>query len=202
MEIVLDLICVWSYLAFARFRRTHRRFGEDGGRTDVAIRPFQVDPDEPGGRSKLAQTEENFGPGAGEALARISALAEAEHLPLDYSRAITANTFEAHRLVAAAARRGLAEPMVERLFRAHFAEGLHIGDPTVLDAIADELGVTRHGASTDELRAELRSVRDQGVTGVPRFRFGDRPALTGALSEDTLYDALTREHALTGTRPR
>lgn len=202
MEIVLDLICVWSYLAFTCFQRAHRRFREKGGRTDVVIRPFQVDPDEPGGRSKLAQTGENFGPRAGEALARISTLADAENLPLDYSTAITANTFAAHRLVAAAARQGLAEPMVERLFRAHFAEGRHIGDPAVLDALAAELGVTWDGSGADELRAELRRVRDQGVTGVPRFVFGDRPALTGALSEDTLYDALTREHDHAGTEPR
>ncbi|MBC6462776.1 DsbA family oxidoreductase, partial [Actinomadura sp. HBU206391] len=43
---------------------------------------------------------------------------------LDYERAVAADTFEAHRLSASAAARGLTEPMVERLFRAHFTDGL------------------------------------------------------------------------------
>lgn len=180
VDITLDVICIWSYLAFTRYQRAAARFREDGGHIDLTIRSFQVDPGATGGESKLAQSVERFGEGA---LARVNGLAAADDIPLDFAKAVTADTFLAHRLIAMAAGQGLAEEMTARLFRAHFVEGTHIGDLDALGALATEVGVR-----WDETAAATWA-RD--VTGVPVFRFNRKPALNGGtLTEKALYGQL------------
>lgn len=180
VEITLDVICVWSYLAFTRYRRAAARFREEGGHTDLTVRSWQVEPGAAGGESKLSQSVTRFGEGA---LARLNAVAAADDIPLDFARAVTADTARAHRLIAMAAGQGSAEEMTARLFRAHFVEGAHIGDPDVLRALAAEVGV-RWNEATEVVWAE-------DVSGVPVFRFNRKPALAGAtLSEETLFGQL------------
>jgi predicted DsbA family dithiol-disulfide isomerase len=84
--------------------------------------------------------------------------------------------------------------MVERLFRAHHTDELNIADEDTLAALAAETGVQWSGEGAEQTRAEIDRVRRAGVRGVPVFRFGDGPALTGAQSEQDLLAAL-RAHS-------
>lgn len=73
---------------------------------------------------------------------------------------LASGTFEAHRLILMAGRQGLAEPMTERLFRAHFTDGLHIGDPQVL------AGPRHRGGRADRREGGPRQRRRaEGATG-------------------------------------
>jgi predicted DsbA family dithiol-disulfide isomerase len=194
VEIVLDVICSHSYLGYARFSRAAARARSEGVEVLVTFLPFELAPGASAeGWPLLAVLERSFGPDAAAATAHLAERAALEGLVLDYGRAIATGTFEAHRLIAAAVRQGRAEQLVERLFRAHFTDGLHLGDPATLAELAAETGVTAAGFPPEELRAELRRVRGLGVTGVPVFRIGDLPPLTGSQSEDALYAALTHE---------
>ncbi|MEV0199330.1 hypothetical protein [Nonomuraea sp. NPDC050691] len=73
--------------------------------------------------------------------------------------------------------------MAERLFRAHFTDGLHIGDPTTLTRLAAEVGVATGGVPPAVVRARLDRVRRLGITGVPVFLIEDLPPLTGCVWE-------------------
>ncbi|MET9519980.1 DsbA family oxidoreductase [Streptomyces sp. NPDC002994] len=191
VEVVLDVICAASYVAYVRLERAIRRVRAEGGEVEVVFRPFQLAPDAGfAGEPLLEVLAEGFG---GHVVAETEqAAADAVHdgVTLDYGRALAADTFEAHRLIASAAARGLAEPMVERLFRAHFTDGLNIAEAPVLDRLAAETGVAANDASAAELRAELSRIRAGGIRSVPRISFNDGPPLTGAQPEKTYERAL------------
>ena len=80
------------------------------------------------------------------------------------------------------------------LFRAHFAEGLEIDDPQVVDQIVDAAGASvdavraaradgRAGAAVD---AAMREARDLAVTSTPTWVLEDGFAIPGALDPHTL----------------
>ncbi|MEU4173465.1 DsbA family oxidoreductase [Streptomyces sp. NPDC026665] len=214
VRIALDVICVHSYLGYTRFTRAADRLRAEGHRVQVEFLPFELAPGvgteaEP----LLPVLERVFGPQAVRQTLRFAEQAATEGLELHYERALATGTFEAHRLIARAARQGRAEEMVERLFRAHFTDGLHIGDQATLARLADEVGVTSHdsgsvtaesapetssetetsaetAAETGRLHDELDRVRRLGVTGVPVFFVDGAPPLTGSQPEAALLSAL------------
>lgn len=192
VEIALDLTCVHSYIGYTRFARAARRHRETGGRVDVVFLPFRVSPDAPAEGRPLSEVHLGFfgtAERAAEATASMAAVGAADGLVLDFARAVHVNTFEAHRLLAAAAAQGRGEAMAERLFRAYLTDGLNIGDRAVLDGLAAETGVRPVLPEPGALDAELARVRDLGIRSVPVFRFQDGTAVTGALPEDTFRRA-------------
>ncbi|MFC0037772.1 DsbA family oxidoreductase [Actinomadura rayongensis] len=192
VEITLDVICSWSYVGFTRFRRAADRARAEGRDVTTRFRPFELAPGAPtDGVPLLDAIRFAFGDHGVEATARVIPIAAAEGLVLNYEKGIATGTFDAHRLIAQADAQGLGEDMVERLFRAHFTDGLHVGDPDTLARLAAEVGVVWDGAAgTGELRAALDKVRDEGVRGVPMFAFAGGPTLTGAVGEGDLSAAL------------
>ncbi|MFI5676944.1 DsbA family oxidoreductase [Streptomyces cellulosae] len=192
VEIVLDLTCVHSYIGFTRFERVADRHRAAGGDLDVVFLPFQVSPDAPPEGRPLAEVHRGFfgsAEQAAQATASMAAVGAKDGLKLNFDRAVHVNTFEAHRLLAAAARQGLGEPMAERIFRAYLTDGLNIGDRATLDRLAAETGVRPSPDGAGELRAELARVRALGIHSVPQFDFGGTVRLTGAQSEETFQRA-------------
>ncbi|MFF3413015.1 DsbA family protein [Streptomyces sp. NPDC002742] len=212
VRIALDVICVHSYLGYTRFTRAADRLRAEGHLVQVEFLPFELAPGAgTEGAPLLPVLEQVFGPQAVQQTLRFAEQVAAEGLELHYERAVATGTFEAHLLIARAARQGRAEQMVERLFRAHFTDGLHIGDAATLARLAGEAGVTTDGsgsgaaetapetaAATDRLHGELDRVRRLGITGVPVFFIGDARPLTGSQSEAVLLSAL-REAALSAS---
>ncbi|WP_051874450.1 DsbA family oxidoreductase [Streptomyces exfoliatus] len=195
VQIVADVICAHSYIGFTRLGRAAGRLREEGVDVRVEVLPFELAPGAPTtGQPLLAVLRHVFGERAVTDALALAERAVADGLRFDYENALASGTFEAHRLILLAGRQGLAEPMTERLFRAHFTDGLHIGDPDVLAALAAEVGVrTDEEAARDsagELKERLDRVRGQGVTGVPVIVVDGVPPMTGAQPEETLYRAL------------
>jgi predicted DsbA family dithiol-disulfide isomerase len=184
------------------------------GEVTVTYRAFQLDPTpvpEPL-PIKAALAAKFGGPErAEEMFARVTAIAADDGLRLDFDRAIAANTFDAHRLVAWAAAQGRQADMVDAVQRAHFTQGLDIGSPAALAAIAGSLGLDaaaaadalRSHAGTDEVRADLEAARALGISSVPTFVIDNRYAIQGAQEAATLRDALaeiTRREAVESDR--
>lgn len=197
VSIVIDVICSGSYIGFTRFRRVADRFRAGGGKLQISFLPFQLDPDAPPyGEPLLEVLVRKFGPDVVTHNAQAEADAAQEGLRLNYEQAVAANSFEAHRLIAAAAEQGRAEEMTERLFRAHFTDGLDIGDQAILSALAGEIGVTPGGVSGEEIRSRLARVRALGVTAIPVFFFDNEHRLAGVPPEETLAATLRRTAAV------
>ncbi|WP_157244339.1 DsbA family protein [Nonomuraea typhae] len=187
VEMTLDIACSWSYLGFNRLRKALERYRAEGGRAEVVFRPYQLAPEVTTPEPLTRVHERAFGPEAAAATEQMTGLGAAEGIAYRFDRALFANTFEAHRLIALASAQGRGEAMTERLFRAYFGEGRDVSDRATLRELAAETGVTWSDEGADELRAELAKVR---VSGVPVFAARGR-TLSGAQGEDTLYDLVT-----------
>ncbi|MFG2005127.1 DsbA family protein [Spirillospora sp. NPDC048911] len=118
---------------------------------------------------------------------RIVRAAAVDGLVMNLDRIVPADTFHAHRLIAAAAVHGTAEDMAVRLYRAYFTDGLDIADAGVLRSLASVLGVPWNGELLDARLA--RSGRGSGPR-VPVFRFPDGTVLVGAVSLAALRNEL------------
>ncbi|WP_211266949.1 DsbA family protein [Nonomuraea candida] len=199
VQLVMDVICVHSYLGYTRFTRAADRLRAEGLPVAVEFLPFELAPGAPAdGRPLLAVLEQTFGPQAAAGALAFAEHAAGEGLRLEYGKAIATGTFDAHRLIADAAHQGKAEPMAERLFRAHFTDGLHIGDPATLARLAAEVGITTGHVPAAELRARLARVRRLGITGVPVFLIENLASLTGPQTETTLLAVLRQAAILKG----
>ncbi|MEU6055962.1 DsbA family oxidoreductase [Streptomyces xanthochromogenes] len=191
VQVVLDIACAHSYVGVTRLYRAADALRAKGEEATISFLPFQLAPYASGTATPLIEAlERHLGRGVRESTRRMAAEARGDGLTLDYERALATNTFESHRLLALAGAQGRQEPMAERLFRAHFTDGLDIGDPAVLARLADEAGVAFDDTGRAELEAELARVRSLGITGVPVFLFEDGTVLAGSQSEEALAAAL------------
>ncbi|WP_181188299.1 DsbA family oxidoreductase [Actinopolyspora mortivallis] len=191
VQLVLDVMCAWSYLGYNRLLHALSQYRAEGGEAELSFRPYQLAPHVSSrGEPVLDALRRGFGEAAAAETKRVAAVAADEGIELRYDRAIATNTFEAHRLIASASHQGLGEPMVERLFRAHFTDGVNVGDPDALAGLAAEVGVTAPSVSADEVRAALDEVKSSGVTGIPVFRFEGGETLTGFQPTEALLGAL------------
>ena len=200
VEIYSDVVCPWCYIGKRRFEAALARFD---GRDDVTVvfKPFQLDPNAPREPTPVldAYARKFGGPEeAARIVERVTAVAAPEGLDFHMDIAQRANTFDAHRVIAFAARHGRQAAMKERLLQAYFIEGRHVGDPAQLAALAGEVGldtdeVAAFLASDDgvaELRAELLDSLERGVSAVPTFVFEGRWAVPGAQDADTMLRVL------------
>jgi len=187
VDFTYDVICVHSYLGFTRLQRALAT----GGRAEIRYLPYELAPGaSTDGMPLLDALAQTFGAAAVAHTVQFAAMAAAEGITLDYTAAIATGTFEAHRLIAAAAEQDCGAAMLDRLFRAHFADGLNIGDAETLTRLAAEIGVTGPWPEADTLRAELDRVRRHTPSGVPVVTINGAVTLTGSYSEAAYAKAL------------
>ncbi|MCO5996622.1 DsbA family oxidoreductase [Actinoallomurus rhizosphaericola] len=203
VEIFSDVVCPWCYLGRARFAAAAREFG---GEVNVTWRPYQLDPGASGGGLMNDSLAEKFG-GAdrvAEAHARMRELMAAEGLPYAPEKALSANTRDAHRVIALAGEAGVQDAVVGRLFRAHHAEGRDLNDHGTLAELAAEAGMSgvaerlAAGEGDAAVGAQLEVARTIGVTGVPFFVFEGTWAVSGAQSREFFGNALAEVAAKAG----
>lgn len=198
IEIYADVVCPWCWIGK---RRLEQALASYDGEVTVTYRPFQLDPTpvtEPkpliealgakfGGRDKA------------EGMAtHVTQVARGAGIEMHFDRAIAANTFEAHRLIRFAAERGRSAELVERLYRAHFADGIDIGSTDALVTLAAEVGLDEAEAreylasnlGRREVAGDLTAAHQLGVSSVPTFVFAGKYAVTGAQEPETLLAAL------------
>ena len=172
--------------------------GAFDGDVEVAWRPYQLDPGATGGGLTSEVLAERFG-GAdkvAEMHEKMRGLMAEENLPYEPERAIAVNTRDAHRVIAMAGEAGVQDAVVERLFRAHHAEGRDLNDHAVLAELAGEAGLDgvagrlAAGDGEAEVTAQLDRARTAGVSGVPFFVFENKWAVSGAQSTEFFAGAL------------
>jgi predicted DsbA family dithiol-disulfide isomerase len=198
IQVWSDVICPWCYIGK---RRLERALAEFPGDATVTFRAFQLDPSPAphplpikealaakfGGRERAEQM-----------FAHVTALAAGDGLRLDFDRAIAANTFDSHRLIAWAAGQGRQAGMLDALQRAHFTDGVDLGSRPALAGVAGSLGLDPNaalsylasGAGTDAVNADVAGAHDFGITSVPTFVIDGKYAVQGAQEPSTLLSAL------------
>lgn len=196
-----DIVCPWCYVGEARLAKAAVAAGDD---LDVQIVPhaFELDPNHAHPEKVLDMLARKYGRTEEEARAmdaRVADLARAEGLPYSSER-VTFNTFDAHRLVAAAAEAGVALPVLHELQRRHFSGEADLSQPAELVAavVAGGLGEVRarEVLAGDEfaeaVRGDEEAAREIGVTGVPFALVDRRFAVPGCGSVEQYAELLRR----------
>jgi predicted DsbA family dithiol-disulfide isomerase len=172
IQIWSDVVCPWCYIGK---RRLENALAEFGGDVAVTYRAFQLDAAPVPRPLPIRQVmAEKFGgpERADQMFAHVTAIAAADGLHLDFDRAIAANTFDAHRLIAWAAGQGLQAEMLDALQQAHFINGSDLGSRPALAEVAGSIGLdpSARFLSTDErMRAADRVWAVGDVTGNGAF---------------------------------
>jgi len=190
IAVISDVVCPWCYLGKRRLERALEELNMTA-EARITWLPFELNPDmPPGGMERRAYRAAKFGPERSADLdEQMTALGRAEGVAFAFDRQQrTPNTRLAHMLIGYAQRIGEADQVVDALFRAYFEEGLDVGSPEVLAAVAERAGIDRAaaaGALQDEgLRKQVlqheREAGRIGVSGVPFFIVNETWAVSGA----------------------
>ncbi len=201
VEIYSDIACPWCYIGKRRFEQALATFE---GRADVEVvyRPYQLVPDAPETATPhRAWLTERYGPKSVEMDARVTELGRAEGITYDFDTALHANTFLGHRLLhLAESEYGAAVQgeLKEALLKAHFSDGVDVGDRARLTEIAVAAGLGRERVTaylsgeegSAEVRAQLAEARELGISAVPTFVFEGRWAVQGGQESATFLKVL------------
>ncbi|OUM85518.1 MAG: disulfide bond formation protein DsbA [Bacillus thermozeamaize] len=204
VEIWSDFVCPFCYIGKRRFERALDQF-EHKDEVKVVFRSFELDPHAPQIQDQNVHERlaEKYGMSLEQAKAmneRVGRLAEEVGLHYDFDNMKPTNTFDAHRLSHFAKREGKMGEMTERLMKAYFTEGLHIGKHEQLADLASEVGMEREKVLdmlrkndfSEEVRRDEFIARQIGITGVPFFLFNQTYAVSGAQSSDVFLDVLQK----------
>jgi predicted DsbA family dithiol-disulfide isomerase len=199
VEIWSDVVCPWCYIGKRRFETALDRF-EHADEVEILWRSFELDPSAPRDATidlvdHLAHKYGTDRAGATQMLDRVTEQADGEGLEYHLDRAKRGSTFDAHRLLHAAADQGKQGEMKERLLRAYFTESVAVADRDELRRLAAEIGVDASALDDDDtyadaVRADIRAARELGVSGVPFFAIDRRYGIGGAQDPDTILQAL------------
>jgi predicted DsbA family dithiol-disulfide isomerase len=209
VEIWSDVVCAWCYIGKRRFEQALASFE---GRDDVEVtwRSFELDPE--GSREPilltqlLAEKYDIHGQEAVDRHARTTSTAAGVGLTLHLDRALSGNTFDAHRVIHLARAHGLQAAAQERLFSGYFSEGLPISNRDTLVELASSIGLAADGVRAmlegdcfaDEVRDDELTAARFGISGVPFFVLDRRLALSGAQPVEVMLGALEQAAAEPG----
>ena len=198
IEIWSDVICPWCYLGKRRIETALQAIGSDA---TITFRAYQLDPSPVPAPLpiKQAMAAKFGGPTrAEEMFSHVTAVAAGDGLTLNFDRAIAANTFDAHRLIAWAAGQEFQLNMIETLQRAHFTDGIDLGSHAELARLAGSIGLDEQAAlaylatpaGTEAVNADLAEARELGITSVPTFVIDRKYVIQGAQEPAALRSAL------------
>jgi predicted DsbA family dithiol-disulfide isomerase len=108
------------------------------------------------------------------------------------------NTVKAHELIHYAKAHGKQSEMKERLLRAYFVEGGHVGRIDDLADYAAEIGLDRADARSalergdylPDVRADQDTAQAYGINGVPFYVIDGRYGVSGAQEAATFAQVL------------
>jgi protein disulfide-isomerase len=204
IDLSSDFACPWCALGLYRLEAALRQFAHADDVT-VVHRAFELDPHAPPRRTQtmteMLSTKYGMSPAqihAGHE--RLTSLGAEVGMEFQFERAQMGNTFDAHRLAAAARGTAVENDLVKGLFGAYFTEGLLLSDHGVLAEVAAKAGmdpevvaaVLSSEAHASDVRSDEAAAQELGITGVPHFVINGKWSVPGAQDTETLVLALDR----------
>ncbi len=202
VDIWSDVQCPWCYIGKRKFEAGAKRFGGD---VEVEYHSFELAPDTPVDfegtpMDYLAQKRGIAPEQAEEMLARVSGIAESVGLDYHYDRVHQTNTVISHELIHFAKSKGRQLEMKERLLKAYFVNGEHVGRIPDLVEIAVELGYDRDEVTEAleshrflaDVKADVAQAQAYGINGVPFFVIDGKYGVSGAQEAETFANVLTQ----------
>lgn len=205
VQIFSDVQCPWCYVGKRRFEAA---VGEFDGDVDVVYRSFELAPDTPVDYegSTVDYLSERKGLPVNQVhqmLDRVTEVAASVGLDFDFEQVHQTNTVLAHELLHFAKAHGRQLELKERLLRAYFVEGRHVGRAEELVDLAAEVGLDRDAAAESladhrhlpDVKADMAQAVAYGIQGVPFFVIDDRYGISGAQETSAFLAALQQAAA-------
>ncbi|MFE4464315.1 DsbA family protein [Oerskovia sp. NPDC056781] len=195
VDIWSDVACPWCYVGKRRFETALAGFAgrDDAPEVEIEYHSFELAPDTP---VDFEGTEVDFlakhkGMPKGQVeqmLGQMTTVAAAEGLAYDFDALQHTKTLKAHELLHLAKSRGKQVEMKERLLKAYFEQGRHVGRIDELVALATEVGLDadevraalESGEFADDVEQDIAQARAYGISGVPFFVFNGKYGVSGA----------------------
>src|SRR5690349_6627435 len=148
VDVWSDIACPWCYIGKRKFEAGAEAFG---GAVEVEYHSFELAPDTPvdfaGSEIDFLVQHKGFpAEQIKPMLDRVSGIAAEVGLDYDFDALQHTNTIKAHQLLHFAKAHGKQVEMKERLLRAYFVEGRHVGRDSDLADLAAEIGLDREAA--------------------------------------------------------
>ena len=200
VDIWSDVQCPWCYIGKRKFEAGVAAFG---GAVEIEYHSFELAPDTPVdfdgspvdylSRRKGMPVEQ-----VSLMLANVTEIAASVGLDYDYDHVHQTNTVKAHELIHYAKAEGRQLEMKERLLKAYFVDGRHVGRIEDLADLAAEIGLNRAEAVrvlTDEtyladVKADVAQAVAYGIQGVPFFVIDGTYGVSGAQDATTFTQVL------------
>ena len=204
VDIWSDVVCPWCYIGKRRFEAALARFPERD-EVELVWRSFELDPTAPPSAEQSGPYVEHLArkysistDRAQQMIDRVTAAGAEEGLDYRFDIARRGNTFDAHRLLHLALRKGLQDELKERLDHATFTEGLPVSDHQALTEVAVEVGldelevkeVLTSDLYADAVRTDQAQARAYGISAVPFFVIDGKYGIAGAQEPDVILAAL------------
>lgn len=202
LEIWSDVVCPWCYIGK---RRVEQAVADLDGEveTEITYRAFQLAPETPvdADGSVTDYLVEHRGvthPQAEAMMQQVTEVASSVGLEYDMGSARQANTLRAHEVLHLARTAGRQLDLAERMFRAHFVEGRHLGSVAELAELAADIGMDRDevtaaleaGTFADAVTQDIEQARAYGITGVPFLVVDGRIGVSGAQPAEVVVAAV------------
>jgi predicted DsbA family dithiol-disulfide isomerase len=200
VDIWSDVQCPWCYIGKRKFES-----GSDGFDVEVEYHSFELSPDTPVDfdgtpADYLAQRKGLPMAQVEQMIDRVTGIAKSVGLDYDYEHMHQTNTVISHELLHFAKSKGRQLEMKERLLKAYFIDGEHIGRIPDLVSIAVELGFDEAEVTEaleshrylNDVKADVALAREYGIQGVPFFVFDGKYGVSGAQEAATFANVLAQ----------
>ncbi|MEQ1737277.1 MAG: DsbA family oxidoreductase [Rhodoglobus sp.] len=202
VDIWSDVQCPWCYIGKRKFESGAEAFG---GEVEVEYHSFELAPDTPVDFEGtpveyLAQRKGLPHDQVEHMISRVVTTAGSVGLDFDYAHIHQTNTVISHELLHFAKSKGRQLEMKERLLKAYFVNGEHVGRIPDLVDIAAELGFDRDEVTEAleshrylaDVKADVALAREYGIQGVPFFVIDGKYGVSGAQDAATFANVLTQ----------
>jgi predicted DsbA family dithiol-disulfide isomerase len=195
IDIWSDVACPWCYIGKRKLENGIAAYAEsdDAVPVEVEYHSFELSPDTPvdfegSTTSYLAERKGMPVQQVEQMLERVTGIAADVGLDYDFDTVKHTNTVKAHQLIHYAKAHGVQLEAKERLLKAYFVEGRHVGRVADLADLAAEIGLDRddvlRSLEADEYLAAVHADQQQavayGIQGVPFFVVDGRYGVSGA----------------------
>lgn len=200
VDIWSDVQCPWCYIGKRKFEAGAAEFG---GEVEVEYHSFELAPDTPvdfeGTPIDYLSQRKGVAPEqAKQMIDRVTGIAKAVGLDYDYDHVHQTNTVISHELLHFAKSKGRQLEMKERLLKAYFVNGEHVGRIPDLVEIAVELGFDRAEVTEAleshrflaDVKADVARAQAFGIQGVPFFVIDGKYGVSGAQEAATFANVL------------
>ncbi|MEJ3403179.1 DsbA family oxidoreductase [Rathayibacter sp. YIM 133350] len=205
IDIWSDVACPWCYIGKRHLESGIAALGEDAPDIEIEYHSFELSPDTPvdfegSNADFLAQHKGIPLTQVHQMHERVAGIAAEAGLDYHFDDVKQTKTLKAHELLHFAKENGRQLELKERLLKAFFVEGGHVGHIEDLVRYAEEVGLD--GAAAREalesgryaaaVQQDIAQAGAYGIQGVPFFVFDGTYGVSGAQPAEVFSQVITQ----------